>query len=122
MPGLEQQRPVVEAFLAALRGGDLEGLLAVLDPDVVVRADIYPSGERRETRGAMAYAKGAVAYGHMAQLVRPALVDGRVGLVWAPKGRLVRVIRLTIANDKITEIEVIGDAARLAELELGVVE
>src|SRR5512134_1002757 len=74
-PDLVRQREVVEAFLAALRGGDFEGLLAVLDPDLVVRADMpVPSGAPAEIRGAAAWAKGAVAYGHMARLTRPAVV------------------------------------------------
>src|SRR4051812_45983955 len=87
---LVRQREVVEAFIAALRGGDFEGLLAVLDPDLVVRADMAASSAPTEIRGAAAWAKGAVAYGHLAQLTRPALVDGAVGVVVAPQGRLVR--------------------------------
>jgi len=119
-PDLVRQREVVEAFIAALRGGDFEGLLAVLDPDLVVRADI--SGAPTEIRGAAAWAKGAVAYGHLAQLTQPALVDGAVGVVVAPQGRLVRALRFTIANGKITEIEVIGDPARLGELDVSIVD
>ncbi len=120
-PDLVQQREVVDAFLAALRGGDFEGLLAVLDPDLVVRADM-PSGAPTEIRGAAVWAKGAVAYGHMARVVRPALVNGAVGLVMAPQGRLVRALRFTMANGKITEIEVIADPARLGELEVSIVD
>jgi RNA polymerase sigma-70 factor (ECF subfamily) len=119
-PDLVRQREVVEAFMAALRGGDFEGLLAVLDPDLVVRADM--SGVLTETRGAAVWAKGAVAYGHLAQLTQPALVDGAIGVVVAPQGRLVRALRFTIANDKITEIEVIGNPARLSELEVSTVD
>jgi RNA polymerase sigma factor (sigma-70 family) len=74
-PDLGRQREVVDAFLAALRNGDFEGLLAVLDPDLVVRADMA-AGAPTEIRGAAVWAKGAVAYGHMARLVRPALVNG----------------------------------------------
>jgi len=119
-PDLVRQRDVVDAFLAALRGGDFEGLLAVLDPDLVVRADI-PGGVS-EVRGAAVWAKGAVAYGHMARLVRPALVDGAIGLVLAPRGRLTRALAFEFANGKITKIEVIGDAARLGNLEVAIVE
>jgi RNA polymerase sigma-70 factor (ECF subfamily) len=122
-PDLVRQREVVDAFLAALRGGDFEGLLAVLDPDLVVRADIaVPSGAPAEIRGAAVWAKQAVAFGKLARLARPALVNGTVGIVMAPQGRLFRALRLTIANGKITEIEVIGDPARLEALELSVVE
>ena len=121
-PDLVRQREVVEAFIAALRAGDFEGLLAVLDPDLVVRADMLPSGAPTEIRGAAAWAKGAVAYGHMARLTQPALVNGAIGVVVAPRGRLVRALRFTIANGKITEIEVIGNPARLGELDVSIVE
>jgi RNA polymerase sigma factor (sigma-70 family) len=119
-PDLVRQREVVEAFIAALRAGDFEGLLAVLDPDLVVRADM--SGAPSEIRGAAVWAKGAVAYGHMARLTRPALVNGAIGVVVAPQGRLVRALRFTIANGKITEIEVIGNPARLGELDVSTVD
>ena len=122
-PDLVRQREVVDAFLAALRGGDFEGLLAVLDPDLVVRADMaVPSGAPTEIRGAAVWAKGAVAYGHLARLTRPALVNGAIGVVVAPHGRLVRALRFTIANGKITEIEVIGNPARLGELDVSIVD
>jgi RNA polymerase sigma factor (sigma-70 family) len=119
-PGLVRQRDVVETFLAALRAGDLERLLAVLDPDLVVRADM-PGGAPSEVRGAAVWAKGAVAYGHLAQSVELALVDGAVGLVMAPKGRLTRALTFTIANGRITTIEVIGDPERLRELDFSVI-
>jgi len=119
------QRRVVDAFIAALRAGDFEGLLAVLDPDLVVRADMpaRPGAPAlTEIRGAEAWARGAVTYGHMAQLTTPALVDGAIGVVVAPRGKLVRALRFTIANGKITEIEVIGNPDRLAELDVSIVE
>ena len=119
-PDLVRQREVVEAFIAALRGGDFEGLLAVLDPDLVVRADM--SGAPSEIRGAAVWAKGAVAYGHLARLTQPALVNGAIGVVVAPHGRLVRALRFTIANGKITEIDVIGNPARLRELDVSIVD
>jgi RNA polymerase sigma-70 factor (ECF subfamily) len=121
-PDLVRQREVVDAFLAALRGGDFEGLLAVLDPDLVVRADMAVASPPTEIRGAAVWAKGAVAYGHMARLTRPALVNGAIGVVVAPQGRLVRALRFTIANGKITEIEVIGNTARLGELDVSIVD
>src|SRR5678816_1021118 len=119
---LVRQREVIDAFLAALRGGDFEGLLAVLDPDLVVRADAaVTSGAPSEVRGAAVWAKQAVAFGQLARLVRPALVNGSIGVVMAPRGRLVRALTFKIANGKITEIEVIGDPARLGELDLSIV-
>ena len=120
-PGLDRQRAVVDAFLAAVRSGDFEGLLAVLDPDLVVRVDMA-AGATTEIRGAAVWAKGAVAYGHLARLTTPALVDGAIGAVVAPRGRLVRALRFTIANGKITEIEIIGNPARLGELDVSVVD
>ena len=120
-PDLVRQREVVEAFIAALRGGDFEGLLAVLDPDLVVRADMA-AGAPTEIRGAAVWAKGAVAYGHLARLTRPALVDGAIGVVVAPEGRLVRALRFTIVDDKITEIDVIGNPARLGELDVSIAD
>ena len=122
-PDRVRQREVIDAFLAALRGGDFEGLLAVLDPDLVVRTDLAaPSGAPAEVRGAAVWAKQAVAFGQLARLTRPALVNGAVGVVMAPRGRLVRALRFTIANGKITEIEVIGDPARLGELDVSIVD
>ena len=120
-PDFDRQRGVVDAFMAALRAGDFEGLLAVLDPDLVVRADM-PGAPPSEIRGAAVWAKGAVAYGHLARLTQPALVDGAIGVVVAPRGKLVRALRFTIANGRITEIEVIGNPARLAKVDVAIVE
>jgi ketosteroid isomerase-like protein len=111
-----RQRHVVEAFLTALRSGDFNGLMAVLDPDLVVRADL--PGASPVTRGAEVWAKGAVSYGHMARAVRPALVEGNVGLVMAPHDKLMRAITFVIVDGRITEIEIIGNDERLAELEV----
>jgi RNA polymerase sigma-70 factor (ECF subfamily) len=119
-PDLGRQREVVDAFLSALRGGDFEGLLAVLDPDLLVRADL--PGAPAEIRGAAVWAKGAVAYGHMARLTRLALVNGAIGLVMAPRGRLVRALTFKIVDGKIAEIEIIGDPARLGGLDLSIVD
>ena len=116
-----EQRAVVEAFLAALRRGDFEGLLAVLDPDLVVRADMA-TGAPSEIRGAAAWAKGAVAYGQLAQLTSVALVNGAIGLVMAPQGRLVRALTFEIADGKIAAIEVIGNPERLGELAVSFLE
>ena len=80
------------------------------------------AGAPTEIRGAAAWAKGAVAYGHLARLTQPALVNGAVGVVVAPQGRLVRALRFTIANGKITEMEIIGNPARLGELDVSIVD
>jgi RNA polymerase sigma-70 factor (ECF subfamily) len=116
---LRKQRKLVESFLSALRAGDFDGLLAVLDPNVLVRTDI--PGVPGEIRGAANWAKGAIAFGRMAQSVQPALINGAVGLVFAPGGRLTRALNFTIADGKIVQVEVIGDPARLSKLELTVI-
>ncbi len=114
---LASQRHVVERFIAALRRGDVEGLIAVLDPDVVGRA-VDDTGKVREVRGARTWASGAVAFGRMASHMAPALVDGAVGLVLAPRGRLSRVLRFTYAGGVITHAEAITTGAQLAALDL----
>jgi RNA polymerase sigma factor (sigma-70 family) len=121
-PDVTRQREVVDAFMSALRGGDFEGLLAVLDPDLVVRADMGGPAGTTEIRGAANWAKGAVSYGHLAQVARPALVDGAIGVVVAPHGRVARALRFTIANGKITEIEVIGNPERISELDVSMTD
>jgi RNA polymerase sigma factor (sigma-70 family) len=120
---LAQQREVVAAFLAALRSADVEGLVAVLDPDVVVRADAATSPPRGiEVRGARSFAQGAIAFAKAVRIARPALVGGTVGLIHAPHGRLVRVLRFTYAGGQIAEVDIIGDPAELNKLEVTVVD
>ena len=114
---LASRREVVSAFLTALRAGDLEGLLAVLDPDLVVRADLG-DGKRSESRGAAVWAKGAASYGHMARAVHPALVNGDIGLVLGANGRLSRALTFKFANGRIVEIDIIGDPKRVGDLEV----
>lgn len=117
---LVSQRKVVSAFLSALRNADMQGLLAVLDPDVVVVAD-QPDGGRKEVRGATTWAKGAVAFSRGVRMAAPALVDGSVGLVLARHGKLFRALRFTFGADgRIARAEVIADPARLATLDVGV--
>jgi RNA polymerase sigma-70 factor (ECF subfamily) len=126
--GRARQREVVEAFLRAARAGDLEGLLAVLDPDAVVRIDAAAridappaeAGMAREVRGASSWAKQFIALSRGLRFVQPALINGSVGLVFAPRGKLTRVLTFTFANAKATQVEVIGDPARLRELDIAV--
>jgi RNA polymerase sigma-70 factor (ECF subfamily) len=119
---LPRQRGLVDAFLAALRGGDVDALVAVLDPDVVIRADrgvAPPDGA--ETRGAASWARQAVQFSRAAQgAVVPALIDGEIGLALAPRGRVLRVLRFTIDGGRITEIDIVADPARLEELDVAV--
>jgi len=119
-PDVARQRNVVEAFLGAARRGDSEALLAVLDPDVVLRVDrtAVPAGAIREVRGAAAVAKRARAGGPGE--TQPALVNVAAGIVVAPHGRLSVVLALTIRGDRIVEIDVIADPYRLGQLDLAV--
>ena len=114
---LARQRHVVATFIAALRRGDVEGLIAVLDPEVVGRA-VDPTGNVREVRGARTWASGAVGFAPLASHMAPALIDGAMGLVMAPKGRLFRALRFTFEGDRIASAEVITDRARLATLDV----
>ena len=113
-----RQRALVDAFLGALRAGDLDALLRVLDPEFVMRADASVAGTATEVRGAEAWAKQAVAFARGLQFVHPIVVNGSPGLVFAPRGRLIRALRFEIAGDRIAAVEVIGDPERLRTLEL----
>jgi RNA polymerase sigma-70 factor (ECF subfamily) len=119
---LNRQREVVSAFLAAARAGDFNALLTVLDPDVVLRIDaaLTPSGKAVAVHGAQRVAKMYVRGG--AQAILPALVNGMVGLVVAPLGRLVLVIHLTFEDGKIAAIETVADPARLRQTDLAVLD
>ncbi len=116
---LTYQRAVVDAFLAASRGGDFDALLAVLDPDIVFRADpaAVAAGGSSEVRGATAVAKQFIG---RAQGARPVLVNGAVGLLVAPRGRLFLVLNLTISGGKIVAIDAVADPASLRQLDLAV--
>jgi RNA polymerase sigma-70 factor (ECF subfamily) len=115
------QRDVVDAFLAASRGGDFAALLAALDPDVVCRVDaaLLPAGAPGEIHGAQAVAQ---QFRGRALGARAALVNGAVGAVVAPHGRLLLVLELTIASGKIAAIDVVADPARLRQLNLAVLD
>jgi len=115
---LTRQREVVDAFLAAARGGDFDALLAVLDPDVVLRSDraARRPGVPAEVRGAAIVAEQAVRGG--ARAARPVLVNGAVGVIVAPRGRLLIVLDFTIRDGKIVAIDAIADPERLRQLDL----
>jgi RNA polymerase sigma factor (sigma-70 family) len=121
---LARQREVVDAFLAAARRGDFEALLALLDPDVVLRVDrgAMPGARPREIRGAQTVVEQARGGARLAAAARPAVVNGAAGFVVAPRGRPIAVAGVTVANGKIVEIDLLADPARLRELDLAVLE
>jgi RNA polymerase sigma-70 factor, ECF subfamily len=123
-PDLTRQREVVNAFFAAARDGDFDALVAVLDPDVVLRADGGTSRTRPTVvlRGARAVAAQAVTAARLAPFVRPALINGTAGVVVAPGGRVFSVMGFTVAHGKIVGIDVLYDPERLADLDLGVLD
>jgi RNA polymerase sigma-70 factor (ECF subfamily) len=116
-----RQREVVDAFLAASRGGQFDTLLALLDPDVVLRADraAVQFGAAAEVRGAAAVAG---TFSGRAQVAQAALIDGFVGAVWAPGGRPKVVFDFTIENGRIVEIELLADPKHLERLAPEVLE
>jgi RNA polymerase sigma-70 factor (ECF subfamily) len=111
-------RALIDAFVAALKAGDLDALLRVLDPDFVIRADASVAGRATETRGAEAWAKGAVAFARGLQFVHPIVVNGAPALAFAPRGRLMRVMTFTIVDGRIVAADLIGDESQLRALEL----
>jgi RNA polymerase sigma factor (sigma-70 family) len=132
--GRARQREVVEAFMRAVRAGDLEGLLAVLDPDAVIhidaaarvdgvtRVDAPPEevGKPREVAGALLWAPQFLALSRGMRWVQPALINGSVGLIFAPRGRLTRVLTFAVSDDKVTRVEVIADREHFRKLDIAV--
>jgi ketosteroid isomerase-like protein len=119
---LVRQRRLVDAFLGAARNGDFDALLAVLDSDVVLHADAAAAGTPTTIRGAQAVAANARAFSANSRFAEPALVDGAVGIVVASDGKLALVLRFSVAGDKITEISIDADPARLSRLSLAVLD
>ncbi|MGH2391603.1 MAG: sigma-70 family RNA polymerase sigma factor [Chloroflexota bacterium] len=119
---LSRRRTLVDAFLAAARGGNFQALLALLDPDVVIRADpaAVQLGAAQEMRGAT---EVAATYSRLrARTARPALVDGVAGAVFAPGGQPRVVFSFTIAGGKIVAIDLIADPVRISRLDLAILK
>jgi RNA polymerase sigma-70 factor (ECF subfamily) len=119
---LTGQRQVVDAFFAAARDGDFDALVAVLDPDVVLRSDggaVRPAASV-VVHGAQAVAERAFSFAQLSPYVRPALVNGIAGVVVAPRGRPFSVMAFTVRNGKIVEIDALADPERLQQLDLTV--
>jgi RNA polymerase sigma factor (sigma-70 family) len=121
---LSRQRKVVDAFLAASRGGDFEALLAVLDPDVVLRADAGAAAigsglaVSKVVRGAKAVVEQALTFTKLAPRTQPAIVNGAAGLVTVVGGQVFAVMGVTTRDDKITEIYILADPVRINRLNL----
>jgi RNA polymerase sigma factor (sigma-70 family) len=120
-PDLERQREVVDAFLVAAREGDFDALVAVLDPDVVLRADVG-GGVTREVRGAEAVAGQASSFSQLGLVRQRALVNGAAGLLATLDGRPFSVGGVTVRDGKIVEIDILADPERVARLDLPAVD
>jgi RNA polymerase sigma-70 factor (ECF subfamily) len=120
-PDLNRQREVVDAFHQAAREGDFDALVAVLDPDVVVRAD-FGGGVTQETRGAEAVAGQAQMYSRLGLVIHPALINGAVGAVTTRDGQPFSVAAVTVRDGKIIEMDFLTDPERLARLDLRILD
>jgi ketosteroid isomerase-like protein len=120
---LPRQREVVDAFLAAARNGDFDALVAVLDPDVVLRSDGGPGRPATVlVRGARTVAERAVTFARLAPRSRPALVNGAAGVVAGSRERPLSVMGFTVSGGRIVEMDVITDPERLSRLDLSVLD
>ncbi|MGW2700176.1 RNA polymerase sigma factor SigJ [Streptomyces sp. NPDC001340] len=125
-PDLGRQRQVVDAWLAASRGGDFDALLALLHPDATLRADagalVRGTAASKAVHGARTVAEQASMFSQLAVYARPVLVNGAVGLVTAPEGRPESVTAFTIVDGRITGLYILADPDRIARLDLPVLE
>jgi RNA polymerase sigma-70 factor (ECF subfamily) len=117
-PDPARQRAVVDAFMAASRAGDFDALVAVLDPDVVLRADYGGPAGSAMLRGAREVAGQALMFQQYARFSRPVLVNGAPGAITAPDGRPFSVMGFTISDGKIVQLDVLADPERLRRLDL----
>ena len=119
---LDTQREVLDAFLAAARDGDFDRLVAVLDPDVVLRVDFGPKGGSQELRGAEAVARQAGAFGGLGLDIRPVIVNGTAGAVSFLEGRPFSLGAVTVRGGRIVEMDILADPERLQELDLTILD
>jgi RNA polymerase sigma factor (sigma-70 family) len=119
-PDLARQREVVDAFFTAARDGDLDALVSVLHPDVVLRADGGATRARHTAaiHGAQAVARQAITFGRLSPFARPALINGAAGVVVAAHGRPLSVMGFTVTDGRIVAIDVLADPERLRALDL----
>jgi RNA polymerase sigma-70 factor (ECF subfamily) len=119
---LQAQREVIDAFLAAAREGDFDRLVAVLDPDVVLRQDFGPVRGSRELRGAEVVARQAASYAQIGLEIRPALINGIAGAVAFRDGQPFSIGAVTVRNGRIVELDFLGDPERLRQLDLTILD
>lgn len=123
-PDVARQREVVEAFVAASRGGDFEALVALLDPDITLRVDggVVARNLSKVVRGAQSVAGQALLYQRFAPLARLVLVNGTVGTLTAPEGEARSVMSFTVADGRVVRIDILADPERLALLDLSTLD
>jgi RNA polymerase sigma factor (sigma-70 family) len=114
-----RQRAVVDAFFAAARGGEFEALVAVLDPEIVLRSDHGTLPGSAVLRGPQAVAAQALRFADPSRIVHPALVNGAAGVVIAVDGRPVAIVGFTVVNDRIIAIDALADPERIGALDPG---
>jgi RNA polymerase sigma-70 factor (ECF subfamily) len=114
---VQAHRSVIDAFVAAAQEGDFHRLVAILDPEIVLRVDVAPF----EVRGAEQVARRAQGFSRLDLLKHPAFVNGKAGLLFTLEGKPFSAASFTIRNGKIVEMDIVRDAERLSELEWSVV-
>ena len=119
---VEVQRSVVDAFVAAARDGDFQRLVAVLDPDVVLRSDAARTPRSAELHGAEQVARSAQSFSRLGLLRLPVLINGAAGLVCTLDGKPFSVMAFSVRAGKIVEIDILADPERIARLDLTVLE
>src|SRR5262249_13256670 len=119
---VEAQRIVADAFVAAAQEGDFHKLVAVLDPDVVLRTNAAQAGRLIEIRGAKQVARGALSFSHLGLIRLPVLVNGAAGLVCMLEGKPFSVMAFTVRAGKIAEIDILHEPEVLSHLDLTVLE
>jgi RNA polymerase sigma factor (sigma-70 family) len=119
---LETQRAILDAFFAAAHEGDFDALVALLDPDVVLHADIGPGGAAREVRGAETVARRALTFSRMGLDFQPALVNGAAGAVSWRDGEVFSIGAMTVRNGRIVELDFFADPERIRRLDLSALE
>jgi RNA polymerase sigma-70 factor (ECF subfamily) len=121
-PDLARQRAVVDAFFGAARAGDLDGLVAVLDPDVVLHGDTGVAATSRIVRGAEAVAGNAIMFSRPLATLRPALINGAAGVIIEEDGQVIGLLAFVVAAGRIVAIDALNDLDRLSRLDLSMLD